>query len=280
MIYLPFIGALAEGAIAILEKKVLRKRKVDFKHFTVFVFFTAMVLMIPLMFFFWDVKPEAYSFFNLIILGGIVILAVIANLCVFYAIKWEKLTEIEPVILFQPLFVILLALIFFPLERNFNIIIPAIIASLALIFSHVKKNKLCFNKYLLFALLGSLFYAFELILTRFILDYYSPITFYFFRVSFIFLITFLIFRPGNEIVDKKSQILIVFIGGLWIVYRVLLYYGYLSLGVVFTTLIFILGPIFVYLFARMFLKEKLTWRNIVATIIIILCIGYAIFVSS
>ena len=71
---------------------------------------------------------------------------------------------------------------------------------------------------------------------------------------------------------------IFIIGILWVVFRVIVYYGYLILGVVFTTLLIMLGPVFVYLFARIFLKEKLEIRNIVASVIIIACVLYVVLV--
>ena len=61
-------------------------------------------------------------------------------------------------------------------------------------------------------------------------------------------------------------------------YRIIVYYGYLTLGFIFTTLMIMLGPIFVYTFARIFLKEKLTWRNIIASAIIIACVLYALLI--
>jgi len=36
-----------------------------------------------------------------------------------------------------------------------------------------------------------------------------------------------------------------------------------------------LGPVFIYLFAWKFLKEKLNWKNLVAAIIILFSILYA-----
>ena len=39
-----------------------------------------------------------------------------------------------------------------------------------------------------------------------------------------------------------------------------------------------LGHVFVYLFARVFLKEKLELRNIIAAIIIVACVLYVVLV--
>ena len=74
---------------------------------------------------------------------------------------------------------------------------------------------------------------------------------------------------------EKEILLVAFI---WVVYRVTLYYGYQKLGIISTTLIVMLGPIFIYLLAYKFLKEKLTLRNIIASIIIIGCVVYAVLI--
>ena len=279
MLWIPFAGAISEAAGTILEKIVLRKRKINYKIYTVFSFLAIVLVSLPLLYFFWKLSPEAYETKNFIILLFVIATSIIANLLMFYSLKREKVTELEPLRLFQPLFVILLAFAIYSAERNFSILIVALIASGALIFSHLRKHHLQYNKYLIAALLASLFFAIELVASRAILPYYSGITFYFIRCAAILLITLAIFRPNPKNIDKKSGILILITGAIWVFYRVILYYGYLTYGVIFTTLLFILAPIFIYIFARIFLKEKLNWRNIIAAIIIVACVVYAIWAN-
>src|SRR3989344_4150987 len=138
MIYIPVLGALAYAAGTIFQKLIIRRKKIDTKLYQNAEF--------------------------------------LANLFYFYAIKWEKVTHLEPVKISESLFIILIAIIFSFIfgiglyERNLNVIIPAIIASLALIFSHIKKHHLEFNKYFVAAIFGSFFFALELVLSRLILD--------------------------------------------------------------------------------------------------------------
>ena len=281
MIYIPIIGAIALAGAAVFEKIVLRKRKLDIKLYQIASFLSIALLMIPLIFFFWKLDAEAFELKNIIIFLLVVVFSIIANLLVYYSIKWEKVTNIEPAKMFEPLFVIFLAVIFSFLisdelfERNVKFIIPAFIAGGALIFSHIKKHHLDFNKYFLVAVVGSFFFALELVLSRLILNFYSPITFYFLRCSMIFLISFVVFRPNFKKLDPKIKKEIFFIGAIWVVYRMVLYYGYLKYGVIATTLVFMLGPVLIYFFAFKFLKEKIQWRNIVAAIIIIGSVLYA-----
>jgi len=278
---IPILGAVALATGTIFEKIVLKIKKVNIKQYQTLSFLSIVLAMLPFIYFFWRMTPEAFETKNLLIFGLVIIFSIIANLFAFYSLKWEKITNIEPARVLEPLFVILLALIFSLFfdhnlyDKNLKIIVPALIAGLALVFSHVKKHHLEFNKYIIAAIFGSFFFALELVISRLILDYYSPISFYFIRCSAIFLLSLAIFRPKLTNLDKKSNLLILLTGIIWFVYRIVLYYGYTHYGIIFTTLMVMLGPIFIYLFAYKFLKEKLNWRNIIAAVVIVLCVLYA-----
>ena len=281
MIYIPILGALALAGGTIITKVVLREKKVNIKLFQTAAFFAAVLVMIPLLYFFWTFQPQALESKNLGIFFLIILFSMIANLAMFYSMKREKVSELEPAFVLEPLFTILLAILFSFLvsvelyERNLKVIIPALIAGGVLILTHIKKDHIKFNKYFLVAVVGSFFFALELVLSRLILDFYSPMTFYFLRCSSLFILSFIIFKPKFEKLNSKIRWEILAIGALWVAFRVIVYYGYLQLGVIFTTLVLMIGPIFVFLFAWKFLKEKLGWKNILATIVIVGCVLYA-----
>jgi drug/metabolite transporter (DMT)-like permease len=285
MFYIPIVGSVLEGAGTILEKKIIIKHKINYKNLTVYGFLALVLVMIPLMFFFWEIKPEAYSIKNLLIFMLVILFSTLANLLIFYSLKRENVTELEPIRLMQPLFTVLLAFILsfffisYSTERRYSILILALIASIALIASHIRKHHLVLNKYLLAALLGSFFFAVELVISKSILSYYSSLTFYFLRCLSIFLITAFIFHPSINSIKNKTKLLILLSGAIWVAYRWILYYGYLALGIVFTTTLFILGPVFIFLFARIFLKEKIKLRHVIASIIIIICVIVAIILE-
>ena len=235
----------------------------------------------PFLFFFWKLNVQALELNNLLIFLGVVVSATVANFLVFYAEKGEKLTNLEPVKILEPLFVILLAIIFSFFiegigERDTKIIIPTLIASIALIFPYIKKEHLQLNKYMVASLFGSFFFGLELVLSKLILILYSPITFYFFRCLFVLIISLILFRPNFKSLNKKTSLMILIAGALFVVYRVATYFGYLQYGIMFTTLIIMISPIFVYFLANKFLKEKLNWKNIISSIVIIACVLYAV----
>lgn len=280
MVYIPILGALALAGGTVLEKFVLRIKKINIKLYQTASFLAIVVAILPLLYFFWKLDSQAFELKNILIFVGVIVSSVIANLFVFYSLKWEKVTNLEPARILEPLFVILLAIVFSFFtqglyEQNPKIIILAVVSAIALVFPHIKKHHIKINKYIIAGILGSFFFALELILSRLILDFYSPVTFYFLRCAAIFLISLIIFRPKFKTLDKKSSLLIFITGAIWVAYRVIVYFGYLNYGVIFTTLIIMLGPVFIYILAWKFLKEKLNWKNIISSLVIIGCVIWA-----
>ncbi len=280
MVYLPIIGSIIEATGTILEKKVLRKHKIDYKNYAVYSFLAIVLVMLPLIGFLWKINSGAFSVKNLIIFAFVIITSIIANLFAFYSLKRKEVTELEPIRLMQPLFTILLAVLIYESERKLTMVALALIASIALVAAHVKKHHLVFNKYIITALLGSLFFSIELVASKSILQYYSPFTFYFLRCLFVFIITWLMFQPKIVSIKNKTKLLIFVVAILWVFYRVILYYGYAAYGVVFTTILFILTPVFIFLFARIFLKEKIRLRHIISAVIIVVCVVVALILES
>ena len=279
--YLPILGAIALAGGTILERIVLRMKKVGVELYQTASFLAIVTSMLPLLYFFWKLDSGAMEPKNIVIFFLVVFFSTIANLLVFYSLKWEKVGNLEPARVLEPLFVILLAIIFSFFaenlyERNLKVIIPALIASLALIFTHIRKHHLQFSPYFIAAIIGSFFFALELVISRLILDFYSPVTFYFLRSSSILLLSLLIFRPDFKKIGTKVRWQIFLTGLLWIIYRIVVYYGYLNVGVIFTTLILMLGSIFIYAMAYFILKEKISWQNFAASIVVISSVIYAV----
>jgi len=283
MIYIPVLSAIALGAGTIFEKIALKKRSITPVFYTATHFIFIVLAMLPIIYFFWHIDiVQTLKFKNIIYFLIVVGLAILANFFIFKSYKGDNLNNLEPAQALQPLFVILLAILFSFIygtelfERNTNVIVPSLIAGGALIFSHVKKHHLRFNKYFIFAILGSFLFALELVFSKLILSYYSSMTFYFLRCVFAFGIGFVIFRPKFAKIDSKILPYYIGAGISWVGYRVLMYYGYQELGVILTTLVLMLGPIIILTMAHFFLKEKMNWKSVIASIIIVCCIAYAI----
>jgi drug/metabolite transporter (DMT)-like permease len=285
MIQIPILGALASAIGTIIQKKILRYKDMDIKRYLHFEFVSITLVALIVTLFFWKLDAQAFQPMNLFILILVIIFSIIANLFLFYSLKWEKITNLEPAKVLEPLFVVIIAVIFsfflsqelYP--RNYHIIIPALIAGLALIFSHIEKHHLRFNKYFIAMVLSSLFFAIELAISKLILEFYSPISFYFLRSLGVLILSLAIFRPRFKKINRNVKLDFFYIGIVWVIFRVCMYWGYQSLGVISTTLIMMLTPIFIYIIAYFFLKEKIKWKNFIAAMIIVGCVIYALLTN-
>jgi drug/metabolite transporter (DMT)-like permease len=282
MIYFPIIAAIALAGGTVLERKILKRKGIDIKKYQTLEFLVISIIMLPLLYFFWRIDSQAFELKNMIIFVGVIIISIAANLFTFYSMKGDKVSNLEPAKMLEPLFTILLAIIFGFFvegiyESNTKVLIASLIAGLTLILTHIKKEHLNFNKYFRAAIIGSFFFALEIIISNLILEFYSPTTFYFLRCLGVFILSMIIFHPKLSGTNRKLKIELITVGIIWVVYRVVAYYGYLKIGVVSTTLILMLGAVLTFIFAKIFLKEKINNKNIIASIIILACILYASF---
>lgn len=277
---LPVIGSFLEATGTTLEKYALRKKNLNYGSYTAYEFLAIVVASSFFIFFTWNINSEAFSYKNIFIFSLVILFATIANLFIFYSLKRETISEFEPIWLMQPLFTVLIAFSFYPDERNWIIMGLALIASLTLILTHIRKNHFKWNKYLFAALIGCVFFAIELNLSKLILEYYSPFTFYFIRCFVIFLIVALIYKPNFKDLDKKTSVIILLAGFIWVFYRVILYTSYTVLGVVYSTLIFSLSAVLIFIFAVIFLKEKPNIRQIISAVVILACVIASFFIGN
>lgn len=272
----PFIAAISQAGSATLDKFIISKQGVNFKLYLVASFFIIFLITLPFFILFGHIGEEAREIYwiGLFIVG--VILASIVNLLFYFGLEHERLTEIQPVRLLAPLFTVILASIVFKEERSLLVIILAVIASLALIWSHLEKRHLVFSKYLLPVLLYSVVVSpVGAVVTKKLLTVYSPFAFECLRASLVFLVLLLVLKPNFKALTKKNTGSLVATNILTTICWILVFYSYIWLGIVHTVLIMTLYPILVYVFARIFLKERLYWKNMVAAAIILLCVTLA-----
>lgn len=286
MFYIPIIGAFLDATGTILYKKLANRHRITYKDFLVYGFLSIILVSLPLLYFFWRIDPLAGTNINLAILFLIITISIFANYFSFFAFKHRDLSKIQSIRLTLPLFTILFAFIlsfFFEVysnERNYYVLFFAFIASLALFFSNIKKEHFTFDKYSWSMLLGSFLFAIELTLSKPLVQFYHPITFYFIRSLFIFIIVFAIFRDDLSNLKPAGKGLFLGAALFWVGYRAILYYGYGVFGIVFTTTIFILSPVLIYLSSWIFLKEKVTKRQVFSSIVIVICVLGTLWVGN
>lgn len=274
------IAAVINASAANLDKYILSKEKIHWKLYLVASFFLLAIINLPLFLLFGEIQPQAKETIWLIALALSIILSVIVNILYYAALQHEKLSEIQPITLLAPLFTIIGASIFLKDERDTVVIILAVIAALTLAWAHLKKEHIKFHKALVPLLIYVILVApFSAILHRKLLTIYNPFAFEFILNSVVFLALFLIYRPRWSKLHKKNPKILIITNILWTIGWILVFYSYTWIGVIRTTLIMMLSPLLVYVFARVFLKEKLYWKNVVALVIILICVTIAQIVN-
>src|SRR3989338_3891203 len=139
--FLPLLAAVLQASSVTLDKAILRMRRVDFREYTG-VSFALLFLLTPAAFLI--VRPP----FPLTLLGGsmgFLILAssgmtVVTNIAYYRALDHDRLQEMETLGLLAAIPTIVGSGILFSDERNPAVLVPALIAAIAVIWSYWERH--------------------------------------------------------------------------------------------------------------------------------------------
>ena len=271
------IATITQAFGVTLDKVVLSYRKIPVKDFVPIVFLFLCLFTVPALFFRGSVNWQEFLTLKYILVYLLmIVIAVLWNILYYHGVRSEKVQEFELILMLNPLVVILLAAVFFPAERNLQILIAGFVASLAMIFAHLKKEHLVFSKAALWLIICVVLMSVETILHRILLNFIPPAYLYFSRTLLLLLFFTLFYRPNISGLNKTSIGLIVLNGLLGATQFVARFYGYRDAGVIITTLILTSAPILVYFAAYFYFKEVIRKRMIFAGLIILACIVWAV----
>ncbi len=90
MFYLPLIGSVALAAGTVLERFVLKVKKIDVNLYQVTSFLAIILSLLPFLYFFWKVDSAALEPKNIALFSIVVLFSIIANLLFFYSLKLIK----------------------------------------------------------------------------------------------------------------------------------------------------------------------------------------------
>lgn len=272
-----FLAAIFESIYVIGTKKLLvLKERVDYSAFLivlfVFLFFGTLILW-P---FFGYISSDFFQLKYFLLIGLLVILSVFWNILYYRCLHEEKLVEFELIIMVYPLATIFLASIFIPREFSIHIFIAGIVASIALILSHIKRKHIAFNKIEKKLLFTVFLMASEAIVARYLLDVMSSVSLYAIRTGLMLGVFLVLFRSHIHRIKINKIIFYQFLLALLaIAFTVFLLEGYIRIGVAFTILIMLLQPIITFIWAHFKDKEPFPLKKIIAAGIIIGAIVYA-----
>jgi len=279
----PLLMVLIGSADTVYEKGFFANQIGKYKLFVpmlfILAFFILIIFFVP--FLEHSIKSAALDTIPLILFISMIVMAAVRNMLYYYSIQQESLCEIEPFIVFVPLVTILMAGAVYPDERSHPVILLlAVIASCALVFSHIRKKHLVFDKALIPMFAVVVLSAAENVITKELLVNFSPIALYTVRSFFIALLLIFTVRPRFKELTRRDLKNLFLISFLWVFTMIFYYYAYQKVGVVYTELINTLSPVLIVMGSYLFLKDRtVTKRNIVALAIIIICVIVAQFIG-
>ncbi|MBI2630007.1 DMT family transporter [Candidatus Pacearchaeota archaeon] len=267
----PVVSALLQASSFTLDKVIMSAKKVTYKNYIGLSFPLIFIInLIIFLIFRPELSPRLFAgkFLFLVILS--ISLSIIINLIFYKALKSEKLNEIEMISLLGSIPVIILTSFIFESERNFMIIILALISSSAIIWSHWRKDHFQIAKktwaYLLATLIISPIGA---ITSKILLAEWNPMSLELVRSFFLAVIFSMFFFKSIEKTGAKTFLLLVITNILTTIAWILYYFSYKTNGVIETVLIFSLQPMLVYLASFILLKEKFHMKKFIAFVIVL-----------
>lgn len=272
-----FLAALLNPIEVIGTKEIFKKERVNYKSFMVLSFFFIFVFCSIAFISFGRVEAEFFTPLYLSCMAGIVTMAYFMNRLFYFALSGDKVCNVQPISALSPIAAMLVATLFFPDERNWTILVIASVAAVALVVSKVEKQHLKFTKYSWAALLAIFLSAIDSVLAKYLLEAMSPVALYTIRCGFLSFLLISTLKPNLSVFGKKR---VLSIAGVSLVITLEVfgyYYAIHSIGIVKTSLIFLLGPVLVLLASRFYLKEEIKPRAAIADAVIILCVLASIF---
>lgn len=279
--FLPVLSAFLQASSFTLDKVILSIKKIDYRAYTGVSF--PLIFVINLLIFFIVDPPLSYE----MIFGKLfwwlfasILLMIVGNIVYYRALGKDKLSEMEVMGLITVLPVIIFSGVIFSDERKLGIIIPAIIASLAVIWSHWKGGKFVSKRdTMIFLIFYLVFSPIRTFIIKILLEAWNPISLELIHSGATAAILTPLFKKSYSAVTAKALLLLILTNLLTAIAWILFYFSFKASGIVYTVLLFSLQPLLVYLAAIFLLKEKPDFKKNLAFIIVLLSITFAQFYS-
>lgn len=270
----PLLGVVFNTTYSTLDKVALSFRGVNYKSFNAVSFplsFLGAVLLFII------VRPplslELFSGNAKWLLLAWVGVSVFTNLIFYRALENDTLGEMQIAGLLKDVLIIAVSSTVFADERNILIIIPALVASSSVVWSHWEQRRFQIKKTTL------LFVAYSLIaaptiasISKVLLHTWDPVSLQMVRWGMVSVIVLSLFFRSVRRIPRSAFPLLILTNFLSVAGWALYYYSYQRSGIIYTVLLFSLQPFLVYLASLIFLKEKFHPRKTAAFMIVLVSI--------
>ena len=276
---LPFIAAFLQAGSFAFDKAILNIRRISWKTYIAVSY--PLLFVVDAVIFFIVRPPFGWHLFTGIP-GALVLtsigMLIITNLLYYRALKDDLLTEMQTLGLLNQVPVILVGFILFSDERRIVPLIAALVASLAVFWSHWEHHKMNIRPrtlpFIIWLLISTPILA---SFAKVILAAWNPIVLEMVRDGATALILFPLFVSSIRDVPRRGWFMLfatnILSATAWILY----FTGYKTVGIVYTVLVFSLMPLLTYFFSVAFLNEPLVKKKLIAFLVVLASIATAQF---
>ena len=280
-VFIPILAAVLQAGSATLDKVILSVRGLTFKHYSAVSF--PLYFLITFVIFLIFRPPLSIQFFSgnlwLFILISILMIAV-TNLFYYRALDHDGLGEMQTLELLSAIPIIIASSIIFADERKFVVLIPALIASSVVVWSHWEHHHFKIAKKTLPFLVWALFAApIGASISKLLLVVWDPISLELVRTGGVALIIWPLFFKYTNKINLRSFIYLILTNFLSAVAWILFYFSYQRSGIVYTVLLFSIQPLLVYFASIFLLKEPVNLKKVVAFGVVLVSIAAAELLS-
>lgn len=263
---LPILAAVFQATSLTLDKVILSIRRVTFRGYVGTSFALSFCILGAI---FLVVRPPL----TLELFGGLrwafllvsSAIGIGANLLFYRALDGDRLGEIQTLDLLPQVPVIIVSGLVFDDERNLWVLIPALVASLAILWSHWEHHHLTIVKRSLSFLSFSLITApIAASLAKILLRTWHPVAFDLVRSGIMAAVLTPLFARERTSLSGRAFLFVLGTNVLTTVAWLLFFFSYQRSGIVYTLLLFSLQPLLVYLASLLFLKEPFHVKKVIA----------------
>ncbi len=273
----PIVAAVLQASSFTLDKVILSIRNVTYKTYIGASY--PLIFVVTLLIFFIIRPPLPESLFTGRLLGLLllsVVLQIGTNLIFYRALDHDDLGEIQTIELLRNFPIIIGSSLAFPDERKTSVVLLALIASLAIVWSHWERHHFKFARRTKPFLIWSLSLApLSAGISKLLLQSWHPVSLELVRAGLVSVILCPLFLGKTRNVSLKALGLLVLTNVLTTIAWILFYFSYQRAGIIYTTLLFSIQPLLVYGAGIVLLKEKLQPKRLAAFAIVLASIVIA-----
>lgn len=268
------LSILSESTGKTIDKMNFSKNKIMPRQLVLLIF-SVMTLVLSILILATNPETPRYTISSILLVSGVILISFVSNMFEFKSLKMINLSLREPVNNFKPVLSGVLAYLVFPEDRNLGIIVAFLLASIVLSWSVYPSMRRYKNRNGLKLVLASVSVKATLpILYGLLLVYFTPEYVTLFRAAGISILV-LAFMPRKQLKGLGGIKLKLGLssGVVYATGTVASLYAIATLGVATTMLLSLAGPAIRYVSARFILKEVVTKRQVLSSLLILLIIG-------